>query len=256
MTDLKKRNLVVGDLHGAYDGFMEVLELAKFNPEKDRLITLGDLCDRGPKTYEIVEYLAKLPNHVSILGNHDDWFIQWLNTGIHPDNWQQGGYDTLLSYGTNALGEEWNKFYSKFENFTVTTNLNPGHIPSHHLNYWNRMSLYFIDEDNNLYVHGGFNRHLPISGQPKQVLLWDRDLFMSSLSYKDIDTNKYKYKFKIKDNFNNIFIGHTSTINWKTDKPMFTGNNIINLDTGGGGGGRITVMDSKTKDYWQSSIID
>ena len=37
---------------------------------------------------------------------------------------------------------------------------------------------------------------------------------------------------------------------------MFTGNNIINLDTGGGGGGRITVMDSKTKDYWQSSIID
>jgi len=56
------------------------------------------------------------------------------------------------------------------------------------------------------------------------------------------------------DGFTEIFIGHTTTINWKTDQPMHSGG-VWNLDTGAGFGGRLTIMDVETKQFWQSDIV-
>ena len=54
--------------------------------------------------------------------------------------------------------------------------------------------------------------------------------------------------------FNEIFIGHTSTINWKTDKPM-KAVNIYNLDTGSGHSGRLTIVEVSSKQFWQSDPV-
>jgi serine/threonine protein phosphatase 1 len=54
--------------------------------------------------------------------------------------------------------------------------------------------------------------------------------------------------------FNEIFIGHTSTVNWKTDQPMKAAN-IHNLDTGGGYAGRLTIMELESKQFWQSDPV-
>jgi serine/threonine protein phosphatase 1 len=43
-------------------------------------------------------------------------------------------------------------------------------------------------------------------------------------------------------------------MNWKTDQPMKAAN-IWNLDTGGGWGGRVTLMELATKQYWQSDPV-
>jgi serine/threonine protein phosphatase 1 len=54
--------------------------------------------------------------------------------------------------------------------------------------------------------------------------------------------------------FREIFIGHTPTMNWDTDKPM-RAVNIFNIDTGARHGGRLTIMDVRTKQYWQSDLV-
>lgn len=245
------RTLVMGDVHGAYTEMMQALERANFNPEEDFLISLGDLCDRGPDTYEIVNYLCKLPMHVFVRGNHDQWFIDWLNRGVHPDDWVQGGYATAESYAANA--KEYRTVHRVMGG--INTNLTYLDIPEEHRKYWNNSVYYYVDDKNNLYIHGGMNRHKTIKENTPIELMWDRDFWSSALSYKNaIDKG---YKFKIKEEWNNIFIGHTSTIIWDTDKPMSAANDKIwNLDTGGGFKGRITVMDVDTKEYWQSEIVN
>lgn len=55
--------------------------------------------------------------------------------------------------------------------------------------------------------------------------------------------------------FNEIFIGHTSTMNWQTDQPMQAAN-INNIDTGGRHNGRVTIMEVSTKEFWQSDQLN
>lgn len=104
-------------------------------------------------------------------------------------------------------------------------------------------------------MHGGFNRHLEFKGQRPDIYYWDRDLWTAALSYQAFDRhNKHAGEFQMVSKFKEIFIGHTSTVNWKVDKPMKAAN-IYNLDTGGGHGGRLTIMELVTKDFWQSDPV-
>ena len=44
----------VGDIHGAYDLLMKGLKEVGFNKDKDYLICVGDLIDRGPDNYKVL----------------------------------------------------------------------------------------------------------------------------------------------------------------------------------------------------------
>lgn len=55
--------------------------------------------------------------------------------------------------------------------------------------------------------------------------------------------------------FKTIFIGHTNTLNWETDQPM-TALNVINMDTGAGSNGKLTIMNIDTKEIWQSDPLN
>lgn len=65
------KTLVVGDIQGCYDELMQLLRLADFNPTTDKLICLGDVVNRGPKSLATLRFLSRLPNCEITLGNHD-----------------------------------------------------------------------------------------------------------------------------------------------------------------------------------------
>lgn len=50
-----KKTFVIGDIHGAYDALLQCLERSEFDYESDRLICLGDICDRRPHVKECVD---------------------------------------------------------------------------------------------------------------------------------------------------------------------------------------------------------
>ncbi len=68
------RDFVVGDIHGAYDLLDQALEEVKFDPAKDRLISVGDLIDRGRDSRRCLEYLEQ-PWFYALRGNHEDIFM-------------------------------------------------------------------------------------------------------------------------------------------------------------------------------------
>ena len=82
------KRFVVGDLHGNYIGLKQALDRSGIDYKKDQLITLGDIVDRWPDSYKCVEELLKIENRIDIVGNHDDWFTTFIETGIHPDAWR------------------------------------------------------------------------------------------------------------------------------------------------------------------------
>ena len=63
---------VVGDIQGCFDELHFLLESIQFDPLCDRLISAGDLVNRGPKSLETMRFCKKLGKAFKmVLGNHD-----------------------------------------------------------------------------------------------------------------------------------------------------------------------------------------
>jgi serine/threonine protein phosphatase 1 len=234
------RTFVLGDIHGAHKALLQCLERAAFDRDNDTLIQLGDIADGLGQVYDCVEELLKIPNLIAIKGNHDEWLNQFILTGYHPAEWRMGGIATAKSY-LRLLGKEGKVIRS---GSGYKTALNPYDIPESHRQFFCHQQLYYIDERNNCYVHGGFDWLQTFKTQKPEVYYWDRNLWSAALSDK----------FQLVTEFREIFIGHTSTTKWQTDKPMKAAN-IFNLDTGGGSSGRLTIMEVESKRFWQSDPV-
>lgn len=65
---------IVGDLHGCFSRLRGHLNTIGFDPALDRLFAVGDLVDRGPESFAVLEWLAK-PWFHSIRGNHEQTII-------------------------------------------------------------------------------------------------------------------------------------------------------------------------------------
>lgn len=225
------KTFVCGDIHGANKALIQCLERANFNKEVDTLIQLGDVADGWAEVYECVETLLSIPNLIAIRGNHDFWTLQWMLSGTMEYNHHgQGGKATKDSYIRNGV----NDFYQdKLE----------------HLNFFKYQHDHYVDEQNRLFVHGGINRDIPLSeGNNAHNFSWNRTMWFKALSCKGED------KLNFVEKFTKVFIGHTTTLNWDTDKPMY-GGGVWNLDTGAGFEGRLTIMDVDTEAYWQSDLV-
>ncbi len=229
------RRFVVGDIHGWPEPLEKLLKKVKFDFEKDLLIQLGDIVDRGPNSYGVVEVLLKVKNLVLIQGNHDIWFKEYLITRYVGSDWfQQGGNKTLNSY-------KWRNFEKIDE----------------HMDFYNRQVPYHI-LDNKIFTHGGFNPKTNVNGQDPWNFAWDRDMIMEVMNtQKGVESV---------DGFDEIFVGHTPTIYWSKQEetrgglilphsfpittPINVGN-VWNVDTGCGKKGPLTIMNIDTKEYWQ-----
>src|SRR6201988_5300548 len=64
------RRIVVGDLHGCYDELIELLEKIGISDD-DRVICVGDLITKGPKSREVLELFMTDERFSTVIGNHD-----------------------------------------------------------------------------------------------------------------------------------------------------------------------------------------
>ncbi|NOZ75694.1 MAG: serine/threonine protein phosphatase [FCB group bacterium] len=215
------RILAVGDIHGGFKALLQALERARFTPQSERLISLGDVCDGWSQTRETIEYLRTLPNVILIRGNHDLWTQNWMETGLaHAEHRRQGGQATLDSYR--------------------------GGIPENHRQFLQAAQPYHVDENNQLFVHAGFEPDVSLEKQDVDRFYWDRSLYMAAAHQKE--------KFHIPE-FTRVFIGHTPTLKVQPDATPVIWGNLINLDQGAGWEGRLTVMDVNSLEYWQSDRV-
>jgi serine/threonine protein phosphatase 1 len=244
VTDLLKqslmgRALVLGDVHGAYRALVQVMDASHFNPKSDRLICLGDVSDRWPEVSRCFDELLKVRDLIYILGNHDWWLLQWFIKQEVKEIWiEQGGSESIHSYLRLPLEERTMEIHK-------------------HRELLEKALHYYIDEDNRLFVHGGFDWNKSISEQnPRDgefsEYTWNRNLLNTAWRWHREQQMKPDSEPINFGDFKDIFIGHTSTAAIDpTYKPVHLCN-LWALDQGAGWGGKLTLMDVDTKEYWQS----
>lgn len=109
----------IGDIHG-YLSKLESLwsnlesRIGKDGFETATIIFLGDYCDRGPKTKEVLDFLISLPllypnqTHVFLCGNHDLAFAAFIGALSPPPDGSEFSA-TWTEYEMNQEREGWFK---------------------------------------------------------------------------------------------------------------------------------------------------
>jgi serine/threonine protein phosphatase 1 len=89
----KYRNIfIVGDLHGCFNRLMAQLEELHFDRERDLLISVGDLIDRGPQSLECLE-LIREEWFACVRGNHEQMAIEAMTGKTDGLLWFHNGGD-------------------------------------------------------------------------------------------------------------------------------------------------------------------
>jgi len=191
---------VISDLHGQYDLFLKLLEKINLKRE-DLLVIMGDICDRGEKSYEIYMKCMKMMklgyNLKFILGNHEDMLLEDLEN------------DYPLRYETEYSIYRHSKY---FENKTMTEWHQENFFDEiRWLVKWLKNCPLIIYGNKNIFVHAGLDLQTKLEKQERETVLWTREEF-----WIDEESMLEEYRSK------NIYFGHTPNINGriseKTDK--------------------------------------
>lgn len=226
-----QRTLAIGDVHGGLRALKQVMERAQVN-KKDRLIFMGDYVDGWSQSAQVIEFIMLLKQPcVFLKGNHDIWCEHWLQTGFADKTW--------LAHGGREAAESYKKLSAEEK--------------EQQLGFFAEMQLYYIDEKNRLFVHGGFTS----PGGPEEeddplIFTVDRSLWKNAFAIQEEKSNSgLPAPYNL---FHEIFIGHTPTLYFDSLKPM-KALNVWNTDTGAAFTGKLTIIDVNSKKYWQSDPL-
>jgi len=213
------KTFVIGDIHGSYRALLQCLKNAQFNYANDTLICLGDVTDGWPETRQSVDELLKIDHLIYVLGNHDFWTLDWMETGYADEIWlTQGGQATVDSYGEN--------------------------IPESHRQLFNRALPYYIS-DNNLFVHAGIDPQKALENQTIQTFLWDRNLVRMAKALHASD------QASVITQFNEVYVGHTPILHPQPVKYC----EVWMMDTGAGWSGTLSMMDINSYEVFNSDPV-
>lgn len=229
------RTLVIGDIHGGLRALKQVLERAGLAPD-DHLIFLGDYVDGWSEAVETVNYIQELRsvNQCTLLrGNHDALCHEWLKTAEENPLWlQHGGDATMRSY------HSW-----------------PLEIRQTHLNFYENLQNYYLDEENRLFLHAGFTNLKGVRFEYFPAnFYWDRTLWELALSLDPgLSSSAATYPPRLSI-YKEIYIGHTPVTRIGKTRP-FRAANVWNIDTGAAFRGPLSVMDVGSREVWQSDPV-
>ena len=68
------RDFVIGDLHGTPEALFEAMDAVHFDETRDRILSVGDLIDRGPDSPRALALLRE-PWFHAVHGNHEDLLL-------------------------------------------------------------------------------------------------------------------------------------------------------------------------------------
>lgn len=113
------KDYVVGDIHGQFRSLMQILLMMDFDFKKDRLFSVGDLCDRGEHSEDVLEWM-KFPWFIPVIGNHETLILGYAQKLIN--------FDTLIRVGAEwwflIEEEKQAKIINYFENLPIAIELN------------------------------------------------------------------------------------------------------------------------------------
>lgn len=217
------RTLVIGDIHGCYDEFMDLVASANLTPD-DQIVAVGDLVDRGPKSLDVVRYFAAdSTRRFSVLGNHEEKHL----LGMRPDRSDPSGR-------------------------IVRRQLKPSDYQEI-CDYCRRLPLW-LDLPEALVVHAGLEPGVPLDQQNPKAITGRGSQGRAGWDGRSVawhDDPRFKWPKP-------VVFGHLAA----TEVTRGTRNNVWGIDTGASVGGRLTglllpsfeIFSVPTPNYYEAAI--
>ena len=180
-----KRVYAVGDVHGCYDLFVELLQRIDQDnaqrPEADvYLVLLGDLINRGPASYQVLSLVADLTvggsQFVALRGNHEATLVAaWHGSAAACRQLHRMGIkQTLASYGVDTTDYDMWDIDQLIA--LVQQTISPQHIA-----FIEQMPLMWTCGDF-VFVHASLEPGRSLDEQSEATLLWSRQPYQPGKS--------------------------------------------------------------------------
>ena len=160
-----KNRWVIPDIHGCLKTLKYLIENRINLSKDDSLYVLGDYIDRGKDSKGVIDYIISLQDSGykihCIRGNHEDYCIKaweadqkrFLFRSKIEKEWRKNGANRTLQSFDAKRPRDINKFYID----------------------WMKNTEYYIELDNCILVHAGFNFKIENPFEDKYSMLWLRD---------------------------------------------------------------------------------
>ena len=160
-----KNRWVIPDIHGCLKTLKYLIENRINLSKDDSLYFLGDYIDRGKDSKGVIDYIISLQDSGykihCIRGNHEDYCIKaweadqkrFLFRSKIEKEWRKNGANRTLQSFDAKRPRDINKFYID----------------------WMKNTEYYIELENCILVHAGFNFKIENPFEDKYSMLWLRD---------------------------------------------------------------------------------
>ena len=170
----------IGDVHGYSDTLLALLDSLNLS-SRDRVVLLGDLVDRGPRSCEVIRIARENPQIFSVLGNHEEMMLNSFDVdNIETMTAQQTNWFYVGGRATNqSYIDEFTNSQGQIDDFDLRMRVGKD------LAWLDSLPHHIVLDDFRL-VHAGYS---PWDGdldlQSTDTLMWIRGEFHNSITPVD-----------------------------------------------------------------------
>ncbi len=217
------RDCVVGDIHGHFELFEQLLEQIDFDDQLDRILSVGDSIDRGPDSELAMEYYEK-PWFYSVIGNHEAMLVGSIKqiSGLH-ELWMHNGGEWAELVSDKEL-REMAAFFDTLP-YAIDVTTPNGQVGIVHADFPPKLSWtkFLVDLEAK-----------KLSDRNMKILLWSRETFKKM--HMSIEYPGAMQASNI-SGVHRIYVGHSIV------KSPASFGNIMFIDTGAYVNGRLCAVD-------------
>lgn len=190
------RDFIIGDLHGYYSLLMDGLKKLKFDFNKDRLFSVGDLVDRGPEPIECLN-LLKEDWFYPVMGNHEYMLLSSLGQRL-------GLLNTIQSFlytdrrKRNKEKVHFIEYLKLINDMPIVIKVNDNKVPFYIIHAARPIKNNIIWDDNIFDIH----RSKSLRSKYLKQMLWGRKLSKQAM----FDNNILHMKHLYSNNENNLHL--------------------------------------------------
>jgi serine/threonine protein phosphatase 1 len=226
-----QRIYAIGDVHGRLDLLDRLMarirdDDSRRDPRETTIIFLGDLVDRGPESFGVVERALELRDAPLatrfLMGNHEEVFLRAVDGDLRALRMllRIGGRETVLSYGVTA--DEYRNL-----DFEDLGDLLRQKVPDTHVAFLSAFEQ-SIEVGDYLFVHAGIRPGIVLSEQSPSDMRWIRQDFLQH-----------------RESHGKLVVhGHSVT------SDVDVRSNRIGIDTGAFASGRLTAIGLELDSRW------
>lgn len=134
-----EKYIAIGDIHGSFRPFLEIMEIIKLKYPYRKLIFLGDYLDRGVQAEKVINYIKNM-DAIFLLGNHEEMTI----SDVCKANNQSDFEKKLMNY----------------------------RISKESLNWIKNNCISIFETERYIFTHSGLNPSRGIDSQTEEDYLW------------------------------------------------------------------------------------